>query len=111
MQAAAIGGHQVGGLDVAMHEPGLVCLMKGVAGLPEQINHAAGGHRTEPLDQLGQAEAGKVLHDVIKRAIVVSSVVEDLDGIPVRELGRRADLALEAGEDAMVADQVMSGSA
>ena len=108
VQAAAIGSHQVGRLDVAMNEPGLVCLMQRITRLSEQVNHACRGHRPESLDDLGQAKAGKILHDVIERAVDVASKIEDLDGIPVRELGRRANLALEAGEDAMVADQVVA---
>ena len=57
VQAAAIGCHHVGRLDVAVDEPGLVRFMKGVAGLSQQVDHPRGGHRAEALDQLGQAES------------------------------------------------------
>ena len=46
---------------------------------------------------------GQVFHHVIERAVVGAAVVVDLDGVPVREPGRRPDLALEAGQDPRLA--------
>jgi hypothetical protein len=48
------------------------------------------------LKQGLEVETGQVFHDVKKRAIVGAAVIEDLDGVPVRELSRHADLALES---------------
>ena len=57
--AAAIGCHDVGRLDVAVHEPDFVCLLKGVAGLAQQIDHPCRRHRAVSLDQLGQLSPGR----------------------------------------------------
>ena len=55
------------------------------------------------LEQVLQAETGQVLHDVKEGAVVGAAVVEDFDGVPVREPSGHADLALEAGQDVRIA--------
>ncbi len=56
--AAAIGCHEIRRLDVTVHEAGLVCFLKCVTGLREQVDHASGLHRAVALDQLGEAKSG-----------------------------------------------------
>ena len=51
IMAAAIGRHQVGRLDVAVNQSRFVRLAERFARLAEQIDHARGRHRAEPLDQ------------------------------------------------------------
>ena len=84
VDAAPLGGEDVARLDVAVDQPGRVGLAQGVAGLAQQVDHPLRRHRAEPLDQLAEAHAGQVLHDVVERAVVGAAVVEDLDRVPVR---------------------------
>ena len=69
-----------------------------IAGLSQQVNHALGRQRAVAVDQVRQAQAGQVFHDVIKCAILGAAVIENLDGVPVREPRGRPDFALEAGQ-------------
>ena len=46
-----------------------------------------------------QAQTGQVFHHIIKRAVIGAAVIVHLDGVPVRELGRRPDLEFEPGQD------------
>ncbi len=46
----------------------------------------------------GQAFSGQIFHDVVKRAVVGVAVIENFDGVPVRELGRGLNFAMETGD-------------
>ncbi len=73
------------------------------AHLPQEVYDALGGQRAVALEQRLQAQAGQVLHHVIEGAVVGPAIIEDLDGVPVRQAGRRTDLAFEAGENLPIA--------
>ena len=47
------------------------------------------------LDQVTQAQTRQVLHDVVVGSVLGPAVVEDLDGVRMRERRGELDLALE----------------
>ncbi|HRC86033.1 MAG TPA: NRDE family protein, partial [Thermoanaerobaculia bacterium] len=47
-----------------------VGLGQGIAGLPQQVDHAPGGHRSVLADQFGQAGAAEVFHHIVERAVL-----------------------------------------
>ena len=49
-----------------------------------------GRQRTMPLEQVLQAQAGQVFHNIEKCAVVGTAVVVDFDNVPVRKLSRHA---------------------
>ena len=70
-------------------------LRQGLAGLTQEENDTTRHQRAVGCDQPFEAEAGKVFHHVIERAVLGVPVVEDLHRIRVREPGRGPDLVLE----------------
>ena len=73
------------------------------AHLVHQVDRAGRRNRAVVFDDLADVVAGQEFHHVIKRAVGRAAVVVDVDRVPVRELGRGADFALEAGQHLRVA--------
>ncbi len=72
-----------------------VSLVQRIARLFEQVNRPSWRHRPIALDKIPYAQARKVFHDIIKRAVAGAAEVEDFDRVPVRQRGRGPNLALE----------------
>jgi hypothetical protein len=58
------------------------------------------------MQQILQAPTRQILHHVKERAVVGAAVVEDFDGIPVRQPGGHMDFALEAGQNVRIAGSI-----
>ena len=75
--------------------PAACASRKRPADLPQQVDRPPRRQGAVALDQLGQAQARQVLHDVVVGPVLGPAVVVDLDGVRVRERGGEPDLALE----------------
>jgi hypothetical protein len=75
-----------------------VCASASARGLPDEVNRAHGRKRSLVLREVGEVLAVQELHHVVAETIVGHAVVEDADRVRVREISRRAHLALEARE-------------
>ena len=73
-------------------------LFERVANLPQQIDGPRRRQSTVLVHQVVQRQAPEQLHHVVKGAVAGAAVVVNIDRVGVRQLGRRADLALEAGQ-------------
>ena len=93
---AAVGEHDVRGLDVTMDEADRVRLFERAAYLPEDVHHAGRRLRSVLLDEALQRHAVEVLHRVVEDAVRRAAVVVDRDGVRVREARGDLHLALEA---------------
>src|SRR5262249_31170177 len=92
---AAASRDDVRRLEIAVNKPGGVGFAKRGANLAKQIDGALRRQRTVSVDEVSQAEAGKVLHDIVVGAVLGAAVVVDFDGVRVGECGGEADLAFE----------------
>ena len=96
----AVGRHQdVGGLHVAVHDPGAVRGGQCAGDLGEDRRGVVGAEPAAPADQLGQVGALDVLHHQPLVALPVDGLldqVEDRDDVGVVELGGQLGLALGA---------------
>src|SRR5262249_51061086 len=96
--SAAHRDEQVRGLQVAVYETKPVGLGQTATDLAEQVDYAPRRKRTLFANQLCQAQTLEVFHHVVERTIVRVAVVEDLDGVRVRQPRGRPHLALEPGQ-------------
>src|SRR5262245_11582785 len=76
------------------------------AQLLQEMNRSSWRQRTVALDYLFQRQPGQVFHDIIEGSVLGAAVVEDLDGVRVRQGRRRLHLALEPLEILRVAGPV-----
>ena len=104
-------GEDVRRLDVAVDQARRVRLAQRLADLPQQVDRPPGRQGAVALDQLGQAQARQVFHDVVVGPVLGAAVVVDLDGVRVRERGRQADLALEPRQGLSDRSRCPAGSA
>ena len=70
-------------------------LAQGVADLAEQIDRPPRRQGAVPLDQLRQAQASQVFHDIIVGSVLGPAIVVDLNGVGMGKGCSEADLALE----------------
>ena len=87
--------HQVGRLDVAVDQPGLVGVLQSQGGLADVVGGAEGVHRPSLLDDPVQGAAVDVLHDQEMHPAVPVHVIA-ADDVGVAELGDGPGLAVEA---------------
>ena len=90
---------EVGGLDVAVHEPVLVRFGERPARLAQQHDHALGRLRPEARDDALEIEPVEQLHHVIEAAAVVDAEVVELHGVRRPQAGGHLRLALEAADE------------
>ena len=95
-------GEDVRRLDVAVDQARRVRLAQRPADLPQQVDRPRRRQGAVALDQLRQAQARQVLHDVVVGPVLGPAVVVDLDGVRVGERGGDLDLALEPLEGVRV---------
>jgi hypothetical protein len=100
--AAAQGEHDVGGLDVAVHEAELVRFDQRRADLLQDVDDAMRGLRAVVVDELFERDALEELHGVIEDAVGGAAEVVDGDRVGVRERRGELNLALEAPDLALV---------
>src|SRR6188472_4043305 len=96
---------QVGGLDVAVHDPGRVGLGQRLRRLPDQVAHLVGIHRLAWPDQLRERPTVDELHDQEGPAAlqgVVLAVVEDGGDVGVVQRRGVPGLVLEPLPEARV---------
>ena len=79
-----------------MNQPVVMSFLQRPAGLSQEMDCASGRLRAVALDQICQAQPTHVFHDVIERPIFGMPIVEDFDGIPVRQASRRLHFAFES---------------
>ena len=99
VDAASLGGKDVGRLDVAVDQPFGVGLAQGFADLPQEMNGPFRRQRPVIPDEFLQAQPRQQFHHVVERAVVGVAVVVDLDGVPVGQLGRGLHFALKPCQD------------
>ena len=103
---------QVGGLDVAMDDAGLVRVVEAIADLRHQIEARVERERRLVLDQRREIDAVEQFHDDGEIAV---RLVELVDGDDVRmiEAGRGAGFLREAGAQRLIvvqlADHLLDG--
>ena len=85
-----------------MDQPRRVGYAQRLADLPQQIHEPPRRQRAVTPDQVLQAQARQVLHDVVVGAVIGAAVVVDLDDVRVGERGGHLDLALEPDLDPRV---------
>ena len=103
VEAAALGDEQVRRLQVAVDQRLGVRLGQRPAGLADQVDDPAGRHRAVALDEGVDPEPRQQFHHVVEDAVAGPPVVVNIDRVRVGQLGRGADLALEAGRRRRVA--------
>src|SRR5262245_26771170 len=81
-----------------MNKSLLMRFAQSLAGLPQEMDGSFRRQRPVSADKRVETHPRQVFHDVIERAVVDAAEIEDLDGIPMRQQGRRLDFPLEAGE-------------
>ncbi len=106
INAAAFASDDIARLDIAMDEADGVGFAESAGNLAQKRNRSFGRQRPRLIDQLLQAQAGKVFHHVIEGAIFGVAVVEDFNGIPVRERSHHAHFAFETKQGFGVAGAV-----
>ncbi len=84
-----------------MHDASLVGFCQRTGGLANDVECSRGRKGTYTHHVLRERFALEELHHVIPEAVFGDSVVEHADGVRMRELGGRANLALEAPERAI----------
>ena len=109
----AVGADQdVGRLDVAVHEPGLVGEVERGGHLAGDLRRLLGGDPAVGAQDVGERAAVDVLHGDEVGAGVLAPVV-DADDVRVAEVGRRLRLAPEAldevGVDGELGEQHLDG--
>ena len=90
------GEEDVGGLDVAVDDAGLVRAGQPVEELHDDVDLPLQGQGRVLAQRLEQVHALEQLHRDVGRAVVVVAEVEDGEDVGVDDLGHRARLALEA---------------
>ena len=93
--AASSAGVDVGGLDVAVDEPGVVRVLQGVAHLQQEVHGPLGRDGTEPAHELLQVQSVEQLHDVIEGPARRDAEVVELHRVGRVERGRGLRLPLE----------------
>jgi hypothetical protein len=88
----------VAGLDVPVDEPHTVRLGERARHLAEDVAHPARRLLALAADQILEVHPIQVLHGVIEDAVHRAAVVEDRDGVGVREPAGELNLALEPPE-------------
>ena len=78
--------------------PAACASRKRVADLAQEVDGAAGWQGALLFDQLREAQAPQVFHDIVIGSILGPAVVVDLDGVGVGKGGSEPHLALEALE-------------
>ena len=86
----------VGGLDVAMDEPGRFGFGQRMAHLSKDVDGAFGRDRAEALDQLVRINSVEQLHHVIERAVLGDAEVEQRHRVGRSELGDDLRFPLES---------------
>ena len=92
---AALGDHDVLGLEVAVHDPRRVCILYGPRDLSAQIGNPSERHRPIFVEHLGEVVAIDILHDEIERARLRAPEVEHMNRVWVIEARRRLGLAVK----------------
>jgi hypothetical protein len=88
--------HDIGGLDVAMDQANGMRFGQRSARHRQDAQHSACGLRPADGDYPLQVRAVEQLHRIVEDAVVGSAVVEDGDGIGVRQARGQLDFPLEA---------------
>jgi hypothetical protein len=95
---AALGEQDVRRLDVAVDEPDAVRLAERLADLAQDVDDAAGMHRTVAADELLEVDSVQELHRVVEEPVRRAPVVVDRDRVRRRQLRGHLDLPLEPRE-------------
>ena len=103
--AALLREDDVGRLDVAVDQADAVRLAEGGGDLVHEVGDALGRLRAVDLDDLVQRGALEQLHRVVEDAVRRAAVVENRDGVRMRQPRGELHLALEAAE-VLLADLV-----
>ncbi len=91
-----VGQHDVGGLEVAVDDAVGMGLGEALEGLAQDVTDPLRRHRPRGLDHLAQSRPAHVLHRVVEQAVAAVVEVVDADGVGVRQVTHRHDLAAEA---------------
>ena len=97
---------QVLGLQVAVHDAGVVCLGQALQQLDRDVTRAHGAQPLLTLDDFVEPVAADVLHHVEGQALVGLVEVEDANRIGVAQPLGQQHLALEARRELGVAQNV-----
>ena len=100
-----LGQQQVGRLDVAMDDAGIVGVFERSAKLDGQIGHFAPVESAAGAQLVLQARAADQLHGVEERALFFAIAVQ-ADDVRMPELFQRLDLGLKADAKAFVGGQL-----
>ena len=95
LHEAVVAHHDVGRLDVAVHDPGLVRDAERERGLPHDRAHLARRERAALVEDRRERLAGDELHDEEGETLVLA-VVEDRGDVGVHQGGRVDGLVAEA---------------
>ena len=88
----------VGGLDVAVHEPSNVRLLERGAHLTQNVHDSRGRHRTVLANQRVEVQSVEQFHDEVERLVVGHAEIVELHRVRRPQVGRRLRLAPEAGD-------------
>jgi len=87
--------HDVAWLDVAVNQADAMRFHEGRSRLPHQVSDPALVLSAGPRDEIGQRQPIDVLHRVVEEPLRGMAVVENRDGVGVREASRELHLLLE----------------
>ena len=105
LDAAVVGEQHVLGLEVAVHDAGLVRGGEPREHGVEDVDGLLGREPPVVLQQVAQGDARQVLHDEV-RHVGVLALVEDVHHVRVREAGGRAGLLHEPRLERVVVGEV-----
>ena len=105
LDASVVGEEHVLGLQVAVHDAGLVRGGEPAEHRLHDVDGLLGGELAVILEQVAQRDAGQVLHHQV-RHVGVLALVEHVDDVRMRETGGRTRLLNEAALERVVVGEV-----
>ena len=100
--AAAFAEEEISGLDVPMNQTDPMGFPQRFSRLPEQVDDPGFGLGTMMVDQILESEPLEQLHGVIEDPVGRVAVVEDLDGVGVRQPAGQLHLVFELPDEVVV---------